>query len=140
MNLSYAVGIFAIALKCNFGLVHSQGIKDPEFFSPKKNGSFCRGNFVQCRNGTAPGGASCEDACNGECCVEDNACTEFTGIICKDSVSCVGTRACFRANIQVVSKGCNGDRACMGQDTGPIGLVHQSCLGDNACFPATAGG
>ena len=136
--------------------MHSQDIKDPEISSPKNKvlpritkagssilpdkrspvnrrrlASFCPGNFVQCKYGMAPGGKTCEDACDTECCVGKRACDGFTGKICKDSVSCVGPYACADSDIGVVSKGCNGDHACFA--AGPIGLVHQSCLGKYAC-------
>lgn len=160
MNFTYAAHVLAIALKCNFGLVHSQDIKDPEVFSPKNKvlpritkagsgilpdkrspvnsrrlASFCPGNFVQCKNGMAPGGkTTCEDACDTECCVGKRACDGFTGKICKDGVSCVGPNACYYSDIGVVSKGCNGVEACF--RAGPIGEILNSCAADLSCYRA----
>ena len=89
---------------------------------------------------------TCAAACAGECCAEfvsatsygGNACTGFTGYICKDTISCMGKQACQDANISSVLRGCNGDGAkyaCKnaGADEGFIGEVIDSCIGKRSC-------
>ena len=45
---------------------------------------------------------TCEEACDGDCCVGDYSCDGFTGSVAKDG-SCKGPSACLRAEIDVVS-------------------------------------
>ena len=69
---------------------------------------------VQCINGyTADDPTiSCAAACGGQCCVGNNACRGFIGLVCKDGYSCMGSNACESANIVSVRGSCNGVQAC----------------------------
>lgn len=92
---------------------------------------------VICVNGTVNGNGidSCYDACDGQCCQGEKACDQFTGTVCKDMVSCSGLEACYRANIDLVLRGCSGEDSCSkaGSNGGSIGVVQDSCIGEEAC-------
>ena len=81
-------------------------------------------DFVECDGGRSEVGiygggsgysgstVSCKVACDGKCCVGPNdsdACTGFTGRVCKDGYSCTGLDACKDADIDLVVGGCRGD-------------------------------
>ena len=85
---------------------------------------------------------SCEEACEGECCVGIEACTGFTGQVCKDGVSCNGKKACNRAYIGQVFKSCySGDYACYEAGyLGEIGSIQDSCRGMQSCGKAASKG
>ena len=75
-------------------------------------------DWVDCDNGYVRGtGTKCEDACNGQCCDGDGACSETTACIKKDE-SCSGYYAC----------------AYVGKDSSyEIHISGQSCTGSYAC-------
>lgn len=103
-----------------------------------------RGEAVVCVNGYVLDGddddsnnITCEDACDGKCCVGRVSCRKFTGTVCKDGVSCFGRAACSAASIGLVSQGCIGDySACFAAS---IGFVSQGCIGSNSCDTASIG-
>ena len=76
-------------------------------------------------------GVTCEVACDGDCCVGEDSCKGFTGSVAKDG-SCNERRACYKAEIGVVSGGsCDGPNAC---SYAKIGVVSgKSCKGPSAC-------
>jgi len=88
---------------------------------------------------------SCKEACDGLCCVSsslnNDACSGFTGSVCKDSKSCSGTDSCKNANIAYVFNSCNGFRACdeAGLE-GYVGNVTNSCNDRRSCNGAARNG
>jgi len=76
----------------------------------------CAGGLVDCVAGYVRGSnppVKCSDAsaCNGACCgtAGSTACDDFTGMVCKDSISCIGgSNTCKYANVTRVVGGCNG--------------------------------
>ena len=48
---------------------------------------------VVCDGGSVADGRSCAEACEGQCCVGTDACTGFSGSVCKDGGSCSGGKA-----------------------------------------------
>ena len=67
------------------------------------------------------------------------ACEGFTGVICKDNVICVGAHSCYKANVELIARGCNGPQACSYAGyQGSIGLIEDSCIGRYACAYAVA--
>ena len=58
---------------------------------------------VFCSNGIAQEGGTCEQACDGKCCVGVDSCSAFTGLLSKDGKTCMGDKACYKATI-----GCDG--------------------------------
>ena len=52
---------------------------------------------VVCVDGLVDDGRSCAEACDGKCCVGTDACTGFSGSVCKDGSSCSGGKACSNA-------------------------------------------
>lgn len=98
----------------------------------------CTAGFVECENGWASTGERCEDACQGQCCVDsvtESACTGFTGKICKDG-SCSGREACKYSKIQVVVDSCTGLGSCYSNSNRTAQIV-SSCNGDGACSHLT---
>mmetsp|Transcript_37253 Transcript_37253/g.78559 ORF Transcript_37253/g.78559 Transcript_37253/m.78559 type:complete len:456 (-) Transcript_37253:460-1827(-) len=113
-------------------------------------------DVVMCINGKSllPSGdvMSCQAMCGGKCCDGTQACDLFTGVVCKDSISCFGDKSCYNATISMVLRGCHGEHSCSyanihrviegcdggyacysaGYD-GSIGTVYKSCIGDEAC-------
>lgn len=87
------------------------------------------GESVDCDNGKVRGtNTDCSVACGGQCCFGDQSCNGFTGRVCKDGMSCFGSRACRDAKINFVVDSCDGEYAC--QFTGrnaPVGLILNSC-------------
>lgn len=91
---------------------------------------------------------TCDVACGEKCCVgeytnEDgeiyNACDGFSGKICLDGTSCIGSNACRFANIESVVYSCHGYEACYwvaGEGSLPVKKVHNSCLGNETCSGA----
>ena len=118
-------------------------------------------DIVECVDGVLKSDTSqsCVDECDGDCCVgttgSPDACTGFTGRVCKDGYSCNGLDACKNADIDLVVGGCRGDkgclsadikrgviRGCIGEDSacksagasdGYVGLIKDGCVGDKAC-------
>ena len=100
----------------------------------------CPGESVECSDGMA-GNVTCQDACDGECCVgiyggecaNIGPCFGFTGTLCKDADQppCSGRYACVDATIDTVVQGCNAARAC---DQANIGSVVQGCNAYEACL------
>jgi hypothetical protein len=75
--------------------------------SPKECG---RAGYVDCLLGFVrddADGTTCEQACEGKCCVGMEACTSFTGIVCQDG-SCSSSYACSTATIALVMNSCLG--------------------------------
>jgi len=131
--------------------------EDPLFGCPQED-------IVVCVNGDSEVGGShvtCQAACGGKCCDYEgaDACTGFTGRVCKDGYSCTGLDACKDADIDLVVGGCRGDtvagfgacenadikrgviRGCIGEDgcksaggaDGYVGRIKDGCVGDEAC-------
>jgi len=94
--------------------------------------------YVNCTDGSVDSGETCAEACDGECCDGEDACTGFTGLICKDGYSCKGEASCYSGSIGFVVYGCNGFEACLyaGYYDGSIGAVRNSCVGPGACLYA----
>ena len=55
---------------------------------------------------------TCEETCDGECCVGPGVCDEFTIRVCRDSASCSGEGACSDVSIYNVFLGYEGTEAC----------------------------
>ena len=95
----------------------------------------CSTNIVDCVNGNVRGTANttCAAACGSSCCIGVNACSNFTGKLCKDG-SCTGKLACTYASIPSVTDSCKGDYACYntGYD-GSVGHISTSCHGIYSC-------
>ena len=100
---------------------------------------------VDCVNGFVDGtneSQSCQDACGGlnntECCGgSTDACQGFTGRVCRDG-SCLGSGACFAANVALVSKSCTNTFSCYGvvreNPDLPIANMIDSCIGSRSCY------
>ena len=128
---------------------------DPLFGCPEDD-------IVDCDDGvlSSDDSISCAAAaaCDGECCVGTDACTGFTGRVCKDGNSCMGQDACRNAEIGLVVGGCRGDpssgrgvcefaeikkgviRGCIGEGACPragafgyVGRIKDGCVGNSAC-------
>ncbi|EJK63092.1 hypothetical protein THAOC_16271 [Thalassiosira oceanica] len=93
--------------------------------------------FVDCVLGYVRddfGGVTCEEACDGNCCVGYNACQYFTGHVAKDG-SCDGDYACWAAVIGEVS-----GPSCVGVGRYPClttyaqSITDSSCIGEEACL------
>jgi len=99
--------------------------------------------YVNCTDGynVEDSDETCAQACGEDCCTEEDACTGFTGLICKDGYSCKGEASCYFANIGSIVNGCYGFEACSnaGYD-GLIGAVRNGCVGTGACLYAAYGG
>ena len=101
-------------------------------------------NVVACVDGYTEDGSSCADVCIdidtglSGCCIGTDACTNFTGLICRDvtSPSCSGPDACKDATIGSVLKSCVGVQACKnsGRYEGNIGSMEASCRGTGVCL------
>lgn len=86
-----------------------------------------------------PEPVSCQKACNGNCCVGQNACVGFTGKICRDN-SCHEKYSCFEANIkEVKGPSCTGVGSCNGSFF-PQVTLDSSCTDIRACKDATGNG
>jgi len=78
----------------------------------------CRHGTVDCVNGLKRGTtttcaeAGTNDADEEWCCSGTDACTDFTGIVCRDKRSCMGKEACKGATIDAVVNACKKDYAC----------------------------
>ncbi len=96
-------------------------------------------NIVDCVGGNlaTDSATSCSVACAGACCDYNgaDACTGFTGKVCKDDKSCMGYKACDYATIPLVVYSCYGNNACYqaGSNGGSIGKIVDSCIGDFVC-------
>lgn len=101
-------------------------------------------NVVACVDGYTEDGSSCADVCIdidtdlSGCCIGTYACTNFTGLICRDTSypSCYGPDACKNATIGSVLKSCVGVQACKngGRYEGNIGSMEASCRGTGVCL------
>ncbi len=96
----------------------------------------CTAGIVDCDYGMVRGSptTTCAAACGPTgCCVGVNACSSFTGKLCKDG-SCNGKYACTYASIPSVRNSCKGDYACYntGYD-GTVGNISSSCNAIDAC-------
>ena len=72
-------------------------------------------SVVSCIDGvlTSVGAAqTCEEACNGQCCVNPGVCDGFTIRVCRDSTSCSGGGTCCDMSINAVFLRCKGTEAC----------------------------
>ncbi len=74
---------------------------------------------------------SCQTECNGKCCSGTDACTGFTGKICKDG-SCNLDKACYFASIPLVVNSCKGEYSCYYADR--VGNIVNSCNGNSSCY------
>lgn len=94
----------------------------------------CAEGFLQCFDGKVRGTSiPCTTSCAGKCCVGTDACSRFTGNVCKDG-SCSGTKACWYANIPYVVKSCKAIRACNSAGfEGTVGVIVNSCNFENSC-------
>merc|ERR1711957_1162939 len=77
----------------------------------------CPLGTVDCVNGLkrgteTPCAAACIDSGEEWCCTGTDACTDFTGIVCRDKRSCMGEEACKGATIDAVVNACKKDYAC----------------------------
>ena len=85
---------------------------------------------------TASVGAAqtCEEACDGDCCIGPGVCDGFIIRVCRDSVSCSEEGACLDASIDDVFLGCEGTEPCYyarnrGETTGGWrGVAPESCV------------
>ena len=75
-------------------------------------------------------GKSCRDECDEKCCSGTDACTGFTGKICKDG-SCNLVEACYYAAIPLVVNSCKGEYSCFYADR--VRSMVNSCNGYGAC-------
>ena len=69
------------------------------------------GSVVSCVDGVlASVGAAqtCEEACDGDCCIGPGVCDGFTIRLCRDCESCFGEGACRDVSIDDVVLGCDG--------------------------------
>eukprot|EP00581_Thalassiosira_minuscula_P016352 CAMPEP_0183713434 /NCGR_PEP_ID=MMETSP0737-20130205/8274_1 /TAXON_ID=385413 /ORGANISM="Thalassiosira miniscula, Strain CCMP1093" /LENGTH=515 /DNA_ID=CAMNT_0025942211 /DNA_START=168 /DNA_END=1715 /DNA_ORIENTATION=+ len=93
--------------------------------------------YVVCVKGMAilPTGIvrSCYEECDGKCCDGTKACHLFTGVVCRDSVSCYGEKSCYNATIFSLYKGCTGDKSCAYAN---ITSVYAGCDGIESCYSA----
>lgn len=109
-------------------------------------------DIVDCYNGIVRGSnpaISCHERCNKSCCTYhdvyyssfEDACSGFTGKVCKDE-SCNGKNACTDATIPSVINSCKDYESCFhaGYNAGLIKSMVDSCDGRRACFYAAAGG
>jgi len=90
--------------------------------------------FVDCFDGFVRDdflGVTCEDACDGNCCVGYLACNFFRGRVAKDG-SCNDDYACYDADIGEVSgQSCVGRYSCKNAIASSI--TDSSCIGEQAC-------
>ncbi|EJK52627.1 hypothetical protein THAOC_28079 [Thalassiosira oceanica] len=99
--------------------------------------------FVDCFDGFVRddfGGVTCEEACDGNCCVGIQACNYFTGRVAKDGScdACRGLGNFFGERLNVSDGSCVGFLACLyaGSD-GVLGpSISASCIGVNSCLLA----
>ncbi len=94
--------------------------------------SVCTQGYVNCVGGWAQGDDGsffpCSSACDKSCCSGNEACTSFTGQVCKDG-SCSSYRACKNANISFVVNSCIGETAC--ESAGSGGMITSGMV--NCC-------
>jgi hypothetical protein len=91
-------------------------------------------NYIICADGFDENGISCATACNGQCCVGFDACTGFTGKICRDG-SCNGYKACKSSIVPLVVNSCENDSACAYAGRGgTMGQIVNSCTDMYACY------
>lgn len=117
--------------------------------------NYCTDGYVDCTAGVVTGDPNqtpCHQACYDNdlpgyrCCGGTKACDLFTGKICKDKYSCMGTEACYDATIPIVVKSCNGgDKACWkvgripGCAANKVGNFINSCIGEKSCYQVAYG-
>ena len=117
----------------------------------------CRGFEGECdADGNPTSDTTCMDVCsNGaggyDCCRNDsgtgdvNACTGFTGKVCRDGSCSLGDKACNLANVGEIINGCQGKMSCSRvgwirytsdnpNEANPVPRIHNSCRSsDHAC-------
>ena len=77
---------------------------------------------------------TCEEACNGDCCIGPGVFDGFNIRVCRDSESCSGEGACRDVSIDDVFLGCEGTEPCyyaenMDETTrGWCGIAPGSCV------------
>lgn len=101
---------------------------------------WCSEGFVDCSAGMdSTSSSTCAASCIvggiSKCCSGSNACSGFTGKVCKDGTSCIGDCACDNAVIPQVKNSCTGNFACfeVGMSGGTVGNIQDSCIGADAC-------
>jgi len=105
---------------------------------------------IVCENGIATSvggvaatpGTTCQEACEGNCCVGSQPCDGLTASICMDGKTCMDSSACKDANVGSIFLGCNGKFSCQraGNFGGYIGSITNSCFNSRACKNAAIGG
>ena len=73
------------------------------------------GYVVSCVDGvlaSIDAAQTCEEACDGDCCIGSGVCDGFIIWVCQDSVSCSGEGACRDVSIDDVFLGCEGTEPC----------------------------
>ena len=106
-----------------------------------KNNICSKVEAIDCVHGYERGGTglTCEEACDGDCCVggtnefgqKKRACGGFTGVVHRDG-SCNGRTACKSATIgEVKGPSCTGDYPC---EYLKSSLVTESCNGWRICY------
>lgn len=132
-NSSESDGIFLRSPSPSLGPSISKFAPDS---NPPNSGSLCpANNYIICVNGFNDG-ISCATACNGQCCIGPDACTGFTGKICRDG-SCNGFRACTSSSVQLVVNSCKSSAACAyagREGGGTVGQIVNSCSEQYACY------
>ena len=128
-------GVGAAEAKVDAGILLSAGAEEAgDVMTISAVAPTCAEGFLDCFNGKVRGTSTpCSTSCAGKCCVGTNACSSFTGKVCKDG-SCSGTKACFYANIPHVVKSCKALEACnsAGYD-GTVGNIVNSCNFEKSC-------
>lgn len=84
-------------------------VSDPSTNEPE----LCAGGFVDCVDGMDKEDTTktCAEVCDGQCCIDEKACDNFTGLVCRDSNSCKGSKSCYYAEIKKVVNSCVGNLA-----------------------------
>ena len=82
-------------------------------------------------------GMTCAMGCNGECCVRNQPCDQFTGTVWTNKIICMEISTCNYATIKLVMAGCNGTKACSSAVFGGnIKSIEGSCNGKRVCYYA----
>eukprot|EP00581_Thalassiosira_minuscula_P030718 CAMPEP_0183759376 /NCGR_PEP_ID=MMETSP0739-20130205/7059_1 /TAXON_ID=385413 /ORGANISM="Thalassiosira miniscula, Strain CCMP1093" /LENGTH=449 /DNA_ID=CAMNT_0025997161 /DNA_START=131 /DNA_END=1480 /DNA_ORIENTATION=+ len=125
----YLVNIVA----ADIGILPTQNQKKKRFL---EGPATCEAGFIECEDGFAvingeAGTTTCQSACEGKCCDTSSSCDKFTGKVCMDYSSCMGSRACSHAAINyVASYSCVGERSCF---HAKFDSVMNSCQEQYAC-------
>jgi hypothetical protein len=96
----------------------------------------CTSGYVECYNGflASDSATPCATACGSSCCIGSNACTYFTGKVCKDG-SCDGDSSCYGLKSEFVVNSCKVGDSCfkVAYGGGSVGIIVNSCSGSGAC-------